>query len=202
MDTRQYIIDGSARMFMDMGVKAVRMDDIAAHLTVSKRTIYELFSDKRQIVAEALEYINARQKQEHLAMFAEQDNIIEEIIAMLRWWRAHASKISRFIQDVRRLYPDIFHEYIACNNAEGFDMLRRKIVRGVEQGMLLPEIDVETTLFVITRSIEMLAFGERSSLPENVTRQDVFRHIVLYFFRGVATKKGIRIIDEYINSNN
>jgi len=185
---------------MDLGVKAVRMDDIAARLAVSKRTIYELFSDKRQIVTEALEYATEKFRREQLGSFAEAGNIVEQIVVMLKLWEGSAWSMNRFAMDVYRFYPDIYAEFASRTTEERFDMMRVKLREGMEQGYLVPGLDVELTLYVVTNSITMLVFGEKSSLPAGMTRNDVFRFIVLYFFRGLATEKGRKILDEYINN--
>ena len=46
MTQRELIVEQAAKMFVNQGVKAVRMDDIAHELSISKRTLYELFGDK------------------------------------------------------------------------------------------------------------------------------------------------------------
>ena len=199
MSTREYILVGSAKLFMDLGVKAVRMDDIAAHLAVSKRTIYELFRDKREIVAGALEYLTDKNKEE-TKCFLDADNLVEEMVMMLKWWENSAGSINRFIMDVHRFYPDIYAEFVESHTEDNIEMMRIKLREGVEQGYIMSEIDVELALYVITNSIHMLVFGEKSTLPQGVARLDVFRFIILYFFRGITTEKGRVILDEYINS--
>ena len=202
MTTKEYILDGCSKLFIDLGVKAVRMDDIATHLAVSKRTIYELFRDKREIVAETLDYIAAKHHIEAEYFFtAEPHNIIEDIVKMLKWWEGNAWSINRFAMDVSRFYPDIYDDFAARTTESRYDLMRGKLNEGAQQGYLLPKLDVELTLYVITSSITTLVFGEKSNLPTGWTRNDLFRFIVLYFFRGLATEKGIKIFDEYINNS-
>ena len=184
---------------MDRGVKAVRMDDIASRLAISKRTIYELFSDKRQLVGEALRYISEKKSGENFECFAGSGNIVDELVRMLRWWEDSAGSISRFVQDVRMFYPDIYERFSDEHSSTAIGIFREKLHKGVREGFLLEGLDVELTLYVVTNSVDTLAFGEKSTLPEGVSRQDVFRYIVVYFFRGITTEKGRKIIDEYIN---
>ena len=40
------ILDVAMSLFLEHGIRAVRMDDIANHLSISKRTLYEVFSNK------------------------------------------------------------------------------------------------------------------------------------------------------------
>ena len=51
MDLRERIIENSMEMFLHRGCKSVTMDDIATENGISKRTLYELFSDKSTFLA-------------------------------------------------------------------------------------------------------------------------------------------------------
>ena len=54
MDTKERIIEGAADLFKTYGIKSVTMDYLASHLGISKRTIYEVFSDKDELLVEVL----------------------------------------------------------------------------------------------------------------------------------------------------
>jgi len=200
MTTQEYILDGSLRLFSELGVKAVRMDDIAAELGISKRTIYELFADKRDIVAQSLEYFALKNQMGTSGQIAA-DNIIQEMINMLRWWESTAETTTRFVKDVYRFYPDLYMQFNERHAVEKSELMRARFRDGIEQGYLVPWLDVDMTLYVVGNSVMSLVFGENASFPPGKTRNDVFRYIVLYFFRGIATEKGRKKLDEYINNN-
>ncbi|HSH65044.1 MAG TPA: helix-turn-helix domain-containing protein, partial [Bacteroidia bacterium] len=50
METKDRILQGAEELFLKYGIKSVTMDDIAKHLSISKKTIYQFFSDKNEIV--------------------------------------------------------------------------------------------------------------------------------------------------------
>ena len=50
MEIRERIIEGAANLFKTYGIRTVTMDSLAAHLGISKRTIYEVFSDKDELL--------------------------------------------------------------------------------------------------------------------------------------------------------
>ena len=56
MDQKERIVAQAMQMFVSQGIKAVRMDDIAQQLGVSKRTLYELFGDKESLLYLAMEH--------------------------------------------------------------------------------------------------------------------------------------------------
>ena len=53
-ELRQRVLAVAARAFAVHGIRNVRMDDIAGSLSISKRTLYELFTDKEQLLLEIM----------------------------------------------------------------------------------------------------------------------------------------------------
>ena len=74
---RQRILDYSMEQFISQGVKNVKVDDIAAALTISKRTLYAMFSDKEQLLLESIKAQMARSNKEMEKVIAEAANPLE-----------------------------------------------------------------------------------------------------------------------------
>ena len=62
MEIRERIIEGAAHLFKIYGIRAVTMDSLASHLGISKRTIYEVFSDKDELLVSVLQWMGEKQK--------------------------------------------------------------------------------------------------------------------------------------------
>ena len=73
---RETIIQLAAEMFVGQGIKAVRMDDIARHIGVSKRTIYEQFGDKEELLYQCLSYYVREQDRRHAELGAQAKNVL------------------------------------------------------------------------------------------------------------------------------
>ena len=58
LDTRTKIIGKAAALFVESGIKGITMDELAEHLGMSKRTIYEHFADKKELVKECVIFID------------------------------------------------------------------------------------------------------------------------------------------------
>jgi len=63
MDIRERIIDEASESFKTYGIKSVTMDSLANQLGMSKRTIYEIFSDKDDLLVAVLNRIAQQQKE-------------------------------------------------------------------------------------------------------------------------------------------
>jgi AcrR family transcriptional regulator len=107
---RQRIVAGARRYFFAHGFRGVTVDDLAAELGMSKKTLYAHFDSKPQIVEAAI-----------LAKFGELDGELAHITAehaadfvtalrlMLACVLRHAEEVSpAFLRDVRRDKPELF----------------------------------------------------------------------------------------------
>ena len=83
-DIRNLILATAMEQFMEKGIKDVKMDDIASMLSVSKRTIYELFSDKEELLLEALKLQQKILREEGKALIRSSKHILDIILNLYR----------------------------------------------------------------------------------------------------------------------
>ena len=62
MKLEQKIIADSEALFMKYGIKSVSMDDIAKRLGISKKTIYQHFSTKKDLLIRVLQRHTAQEQ--------------------------------------------------------------------------------------------------------------------------------------------
>ena len=83
MIIRDRIIEAAAESFRTYGIRSVTMDSLATQLGMSKRTIYEVFSDKDELLMEVLTRIARQQKELVKRVLEESENSIVAIFRML-----------------------------------------------------------------------------------------------------------------------
>ncbi len=205
MTIKERIIDQSTRMFISEGVKSVRMDDIAVQLSVSKRTIYELFGDKETLIGACLNHYFNFTEQELYERLAAAGNPIEQLLLVLDNWDTVITRNSTLIAGVKKFYPRVFNAIAAQRHNEGFRRLREMIERGVNGGYFLPAINLDMTVAVFTSAMYGIFSSTEHNchleLPQPANLNDAVRYIMVHFFRGISTDKGIAIFDEYLEKN-
>ena len=108
MDYRQRIIEEAATMFRTYGIRAVTMDMLAGRLGMSKRTIYEVFSDKDELLNGVLKWMSQKQHELMGRIFNESDNVIEAIFKMLDLMSDHFQKMApAFQMDMKRFHRNL-----------------------------------------------------------------------------------------------
>lgn len=198
MSLKERIISETTDLFVTYGLKSIRMDDIAENLGVSKRTIYEIFGDKENLILECMRFHSQEYGCKKMDAFGKGKNIIEEMLTILEDWDKSVDVNYKLISNLKKFYPKVFQIISEENQNEGFSKLRQKLIQGVEDGLLVDDINYDLAIYVFSNSIYGITNRQNIILPKNVSEKDAYKYVITYFFRGIATEKGIKMIDEYI----
>ena len=197
------IIQAAHRMFIERGIKDVKMDDIAAELSISKRTIYELFNDKEQLLRKVLMYQNEMMHERGIEIVRNSSHILEII---LKLYNLHFELLkmvnNKFFAELDK-YPEICKHK---KNEENKNM--KKFVAWMElgrkQGLFRQDADFEILVFIIKRDLmTILEVKMQTGHTElkKFTPEELGRKLILFYLRGISTPKGQEIIEEYLKRN-
>ncbi len=93
------------------------MDEIAEQLGMSKRTLYELFKDKKNLVTECLYYFENLAKESQKKIFRETDNTFEAIVLSFKSNLEGFQQIDKkFLEDIKKYFPDINKQWEKSKN--------------------------------------------------------------------------------------
>ena len=196
---KQHIIAETTRMFVQQGVRAIRMDDIASHMGISKRTLYELFGDKETLISQCLSYHFESIDQQIKQRTKDAKNLIEEFVFLLEDWEDIMEGNTKLMEGIKKFYPQVYQE--ATQNKEDGEyrlkIFKNKIKNGIQEGFFLPDINVELVITIFTDTIYGLITRPEKYSQSNISASEAFRYVLTYFFRGISTQKGIQLLDEY-----
>ena len=195
MTQKERIVQMSSDLFLQKGVRNVTMNDIAEHLGMSKRTIYEHITDKDELLTLCIEELGKKTHDE-LIKVAEESNA--DLIDILRYFvdfatSAMSNNIGRFFNEVKKYHPKVFMEVAEAHKKERIEHLSEFLKEGIKQELFLPMHNIEIVAMVIQDSCSII---DKSDDLEKLITPDSLRKLVLTFFRGIATPKGIERIDE------
>lgn len=198
MSQKEYIIEQTTEMFRQLGIKAVRMEDIAHNLGVSKRTLYELFEDKMNLLKLCMiNYYNTRNGRIN-AKIAECNNVLESILTAFDLFLVDGETEQRMQTNLRRFYPALYEELSVMMQSRNRDRLRVALQKGIDEGLLDSTIDVDLSVAMLGWSLSGVVETRKASLPHNITPEYALRYVVINFLRGISTVKGIEVIDSFL----
>jgi TetR/AcrR family transcriptional regulator, cholesterol catabolism regulator len=197
MDYRQKIVEEAAVMFRTYGIRAVTMDMLASHLGISKRTIYEVFRDKDELLQGVLKWMKEKQAETMKKIFNESENVIEAIFKMLDMMGNHFQNMSpAFQMDMKRYHNEMLRDPDGQVEFPFSSSNSEIIKRGIKEEIFRKEIDVDITnrclLEVAKMSNDKTVFP-----PDNYMSKDVVRTFYLNYLRGISTTKGLELINHY-----
>ena len=197
MDYRQKIIEEGARMFRTYGIRAVTMDMLASQLGISKRTIYEVFSDKEELLKGVLKWMVEKQREVMTSVFNESENTIEAIFRMLDLMMDHFQKMSpAFQMDMKRLHMDLKKNPGELVDLPYFSNNSDILMRGIREGVFRDDIDVEITNKCLLE-VARVTNDRNVFPPDYFENKDVIRSFYINYLRGISTQKGLDLINFY-----
>jgi AcrR family transcriptional regulator len=193
---KQRIIEEASELFGRSGLKSITMDDLARHLGISKRTIYENFKDKESLLIACIEVFHHRHRTFTEKVFTEADNVAEAILTLLQW---NAEQVAQqqfnLMSDIRKYYPQVYKEHLTNLNVHKHQEMEQMIQRGIREGVFRENLNSKVIAHFFCRQLEDIARNAR--YLEEFSLTEIFDNITMTFLRGICTMKGIEIIDRY-----
>ena len=186
-------------MIIELGVKSLRVDDLAHDLAVSKRTLYEMFGDKEELLYYSVKHLFQSEASDIQLKASTSQLGIPALFEIFDAMMARSAVRKRIMENMAKFYPELYERIMTENRDYGLAMLREKLTRLVEDGLIseMVNIDLSITMFYYI-SMGLMRRNGRLVLPNGVTEQDAFRYTIINFFRGIATVRGVEQIDAWI----
>lgn len=199
MEIRDRIIEGASELFRTYGIKSVTMDLLASHLRISKRTIYEVFADKDEILIGVLNKMAGRQRELVTRVLNESENSIVAIFKLLEINRDHFQDMSPAFQaDLKKFHHDVLRKRTDKCEMPDYRNNIKVIEKGVKEKLFREDINpdlVNRCLYSLGRSImdyDLYPF-------DTFTRKEVIKNTFINYLRGVSTDEGFELINKLEN---
>jgi AcrR family transcriptional regulator len=198
MEMKERIQAKAEELFRKYGIRSITMDEISNQLGISKKTLYQSFTDKEEIVAVVFERMMNENKSRCTADRDKADNAIHEVFlafdAVLQMFKEMNPAI---LFDLAKYHPNVYKNFHAYKYEFLYNVIKDNLSRGVKEELYRQDIDIEImTRFRIESS--MLAFNTEV-FPQSVKDlAGVERIIMEHFLYGLATTKGTKLIQKYI----
>ena len=155
MELKDRIIQQAGELFMKHGVKRISMDEIASRLGISKRTIYQNFEDKEDLLLQYIrhleliksEYIKDLSKNEH--------TVVHVFLKTIEMHKEFDFINIIFIDDVKKYYPKANQELIDQQN-RGISFIRQFLEEGMAQSVIRKDLNIEVVSFLLQILLVMI----------------------------------------------
>jgi AcrR family transcriptional regulator len=201
-EKKLHIIKNVGKLYLKFGIRSVTMDDVAGEFGVSKKTLYQYFTDKQDLVSQVIDFFL-----ENPFLDLKRHNKINAIDGMFEI-RAHVAHIFKFYNnniefDLKKVYPQLYNKVHNAKRHRIFSNTVSNIKQGIAQGLYREDLNVEfiaklqvgRMLFTLNPSYQIFEEHEALSL-------DLFDETMSYHMHAICTEKGLHYFKKKLNQMN
>ncbi len=198
MEVKDYIISEADKLFCQYGFKSVTMDDIAKNLGVSKKTIYQNFKDKNELINILIRDRIVNQDLQMHKCFVESENAVQELFLTMQDMDYFLATMNPMLfYDLQKYHPAAWLKFKVFKEEEIGKMILNNLERGKLEGFYREEINTE----IITRArLDQvdLVFTQTGHYDTNkYSLSSIMVEITRHFLFGICNNEGLKLIHKY-----
>ena len=195
-ELKQRIVLAAESAFTKSGIRNVRMDDLAVSLSISKRTLYELFRDKEQLLLEVVR-CHWQDMSDYMAeIISRTEDVLEIIFAFYKRKMEELCSLNpSFLRDLCK-YPSVL-EFLWEKQKVSDEVAYRYFRKGMEQGIFRDDINFKIINEAMLMSMDLLIY---SDIVEEYPLNEIYSEVTFLHIRGITTEKGLRLVDAFWDS--
>lgn len=181
------------------GVKAMTMDDIARSCGISKKTLYENFANKKELVEGIVKKMTDRLKNKYQFTVANAKDAVAEVLLSLNGLEQFYKNINYImIEDLEKYYYETWDGFSKFRNEIGLQLVKGNIERGIEEGVYHDEFDIDIIAQMRLDQLDII----HKEAHSGIDLHDNLHQITLHYLSGLATSKGKELIIKYTKDQN
>ena len=198
---RNEIIVGALMHFMRLGIKSLTMDDISRHLGISKKTLYQHVSDKKELVREGMKYMIAHEKEMLCDALDNSETAIDELIGVTKCVSSEIGEMHpSVIFDMQKYHPDAWKLMIDHKNGFIQNMMLENIKRGMKEGLYRDNLNPEVITYIYMGMVEGMLNAD-NPLTKKMSLDELHTEVIRYHIKGIANDKGLAYLKEALKKN-
>lgn len=197
-----HILEKATELFTRHGIRSVTMDDVSKHLSISKKTLYQHFTDKDNLV-ETIVLAQVKITEQNCLEFRKKaENAVEEMILILEFMNIYFSQRNPIaFHDLQKYYPKAWAHF--THHKENF--LRKSIEdnlkRGIKEKLFHPDLNVNIVSRLRMEQVECV-FNHELFPASHFNMQSVHDQSMKLYMYGITTLKGHQLINKYLSKLN
>lgn len=196
-DTKERIQKAAHGLVMQYGIRSISMDDIAANLGMSKKTIYQYFKDKDELVEAVVNEVIKTNQYACQQDIERSENAVHEIFLVMEMMAEMLKAMNpSILHDMQKYHPAAFNKFKKHKNEFLYNVCTQNMQRGVREELYRPEMAID----ILCRYRVETMF-----IPFNPDFQQSLKHslakieeeILMHFLFGLVSQKGYKLIIKY-----
>lgn len=184
-------------MFMTYGVRSISMDDISRHMGISKKTLYQHFKDKNELVEKVTEHVIEGRQTEYEEVTKEASNAIEELFLMSKCLRSHLANLNpSLIFDLKKFHMKAWNLFLDYEHITVYESMKDNLRRGKEEGFFRVGININVLAKLRVEQVHM-SFDPHVFPKDDFDFTEVHMQMYDHYVYGICTDKGLKLYEKY-----
>ncbi len=193
------IIENAAELYNKVGIKSISMDDVARELGISKKTLYQHISDKKDLVRKVCNYELKKKREAFMQISQNSHNAVEEIIEVNKLVLHLIKDYSPTkFYDLKKYYPDIYKQIRQEQRENMFRSMVANLRKGKEEGLFREDLDEVVIAKLYISRVEYPLESDLLSAEEFTSPRFIIQSFI-YHIHGIANEKGLKLVEAYMN---
>ncbi len=197
MEVQERILQKATGLFVRYGMRSITMDEIALQLGISKKTIYQFFADKNELVDAVLLKMLEHNQYCCKKDSAVADNAIHEVfLAMEMVYEMFENMNPSMLYDLEKYHPKTYEKFTQHKYKFLYSVIKENLERGVKEEIYRPDIDVNIMTMLRLETL-MFPFSTHVIGKTKYNISEIHIHVIEHFLFGIASIKGYKLILKY-----
>jgi len=193
-DKNSELIKKITEIFYRCGIKSITMDDIAHELCISKKTLYQYFKDKNDIIEQVISFHIETLQKDLKSLYDDTQNVIDILFVISKYVSDQLIKIHPSVTfDLQKYYPEAWKKHTEFRKSLIINDIKKNIETGIRQNLFRNDFDIDIISRFYLASIENLLHNDE--LIKEHSFVELFNTLFIYHIRGISNKKGIDYIE-------
>lgn len=191
-----HILKQARKLYGRYGIKSVTMDDVSRHLCISKKTLYEHFKDKEDLVRSILLLEHDIHLEIHREILSKNLNAVEELLEVYNLIHARFREYNPSMEyDIRKYYPDLYISIREVRRKVMLESFLNNMHKGKKEGLYRKEMNERIIAKLHVFRVENLYENDLFSIEELISL-DVYHELFVYHLHGILSAKGLTFFEK------
>lgn len=197
-EAKTSILRKAEMLFMRLGLKSISMDDVARELGISKKTLYQFFQSKEDLVLQTIQRHQCTEAEDIKRICEASTDALKEMLDIARHVLVQFQQMSpSTVFDLKKYYPEAWRIVEQVQREHVYGILKANMERGIREGLYRDDFDTNIMARLYVGSVRWLLDEELFPQAQFHWAQ-LYREFIHYHLRGIVSQEGLKKLKTYI----
>ncbi len=199
MENKDRILEKAHDLFMQYGIRSITMDEIAAQLGISKKTIYQFFTDKDAMVEAVVNEVINRNEEDCRGYSLSAENAVHEIFVAMDFTQEMLKAMNpQIMYDLEKHHPAAYKRLKQYKYQFLFSTIKENLERGAREDIYRTDLNIDLTTRHRIESAFM-PFNQEAFPQNKYPMNQTCQELAILFLHSICNPRGKKLIEKYLH---